>query len=97
MAELGKDIQRLSEGRAVFDARRRRLVLHDDRGAVVVEMEIGETQLRNWLQRLLLTTPHEGGREPQEAAVLLLLARLAAGRTAPRPVRPAARPAARVG
>lgn len=95
MAELGKDIQRLSEGRALFDARRRRLALHDDEGGVVVEVEIGEAGLRNWLQRLLLTTPHEGGREPQEAAVLLLLSRLAAGRTAPEPVRPAVRPAAR--
>lgn len=85
MAELGKDIQRLSDGRAVFDARRRRLTLHDDGGAVVVELELAEVGLRNWLQRLLLTTPYEGGREPQEAAVLLLLARLEAGRPAGEP------------
>ncbi|WP_244930201.1 hypothetical protein [Nocardioides sp. W7] len=80
---LAKDIARLSDGRAVYDARRRRLTLHDDAGAVAVDVEVGETELRNWLQRLLFTIPHEGGREPQEAAVLLLLARLEAARSAP--------------
>lgn len=82
MVELGTHIGRLSDGRVTFDARRRRLALQDDSGGTL-EVEVAETDLRNWLQRLLLTTPHEGGREPQEAAILLLLARLDAARSAP--------------
>lgn len=84
MAELAKDIGRLSDGRVAFDARRRRLTVQDE-GQVVVEVEMTETGLRNWLQRLLLTTPHEGGREPQETAVMLLLARLDAAKATPEP------------
>lgn len=80
MTDLGKDVGKLSGGRLAFDARKRRLVLRGKDGTVLTEVEIGETQLRNWLQRLLLTTPHEGGREPQETAILLLLARLEADR-----------------
>jgi hypothetical protein len=84
MVEIGTHIGRLSDGRVTFDARRRRLSLRDDEDAVL-EVEVSEASLRNWLQRLLLTTPHEGGREPQEAAILLLLARLDAARRAPEP------------
>lgn len=80
MTDLGKDVGRFSGGRLTFDARRRRLTLHDVDGTVLEEVEVGEAQLRNWMQRLLLTTPHEGGREPQEAAIVLLLARMEATR-----------------
>jgi hypothetical protein len=86
MVELSTQIGRLSDGRVVFDARRRRLALRDDSHGEL-EVEVSEVDLRNWLQRLLLTTPHEGGREPQEAAVLLLLARLDTARQAPEPRR----------
>lgn len=82
MVEIGTHIRRLSDGRVTFDARRRRLALQDEDGRTL-EVEVAETDLRNWLQRLLLTTPHEGGREPQEAAILLLLDRLDAARAAP--------------
>jgi len=78
MAELAKDISRLSGDRARYDPRRRRLALHDARGAVLVEVEATEFDLRNWLQRLLLATPDTSDREPQEKAVLLLLDQLTA-------------------
>lgn len=84
MVELSTQIGRLSDGQVVFDARRRRLALRDDQTGDL-EVEVSEVDLRNWLQRLLLTTPHQGGREPQEAAVLLLLARLDAARRGPEP------------
>lgn len=80
MVELGTDIRRVSEGRVTYDARRRRLALHDEEGAVAVEVTIAEKDLRNWLQRLLLGGPHDGGREPRDAAIVLLVARLEAVR-----------------
>jgi hypothetical protein len=79
MTDLGKDVGRWSGGRLAFDARRRRLTLYGEDGDVLTEVEVGEKQLRNWLQRLLLAAPHEAGREPQEHAIVLLLARLEAG------------------
>ena len=87
---LAKDIHRLSEGQVVYDPRHRRLTLRDEGGHVAVDVAVTDAELRNGLQRLLLMTPHQGGREPQEAAVLILLGRLdvarAAATTRPAPV-----------
>jgi hypothetical protein len=73
---LDEAIARLSEGRVTFDPRGRRLSMRDEAGRVEATIDISETALRNWLQRLLLAGPGRVGLEPQESAVLLLVDRL---------------------
>jgi hypothetical protein len=73
---LDEQLEELSDGRLVFDARRRRLTSQDPDGRVRHELEITEPELRGLLQRLLLAAPQPLADEPLAVGVQLLLAHL---------------------
>lgn len=73
---LGEQLEELSDGRLVFDARRRRLTARGTDGRVRHELEITETELRGLLQRLLLAVPQPLDDEPLAVGARLLLEQL---------------------
>lgn len=73
---LDQQLEELSQGRLVYDLRRRRLVDRGSDGRGHHELDITETALRGLLQRLLLNTPQPRSDEPLADAVRLLLAHL---------------------
>jgi hypothetical protein len=73
---LDAQLEELSGGRLVFDARRRRLTSRDTDGHVRHELEITETELRGLLQRLLLAAPQPLQDEPLAVGARLLLSHL---------------------
>lgn len=73
---LDEQLEDLSDGRLLFDSRRRRLTARDGDGLVRHELEISEPELRGLLQRLLLTAPHPLDDEPLAVAARQLLIHL---------------------
>ena len=73
---LDEQLHELSEGRLVFDVRRRRLTARDTDGAVRHELDITEPELRSLIQRLLLASPQPLDDEPLAVGTRLLLAHL---------------------
>lgn len=73
---LDEQLEELSRGRLVFDARRRRLTARGTDGRVRHELEITEAELRGLLQRLLLAVPQPLDDEPLAVAAGQLLTHL---------------------
>ena len=73
---LDEQLEELSDGRLVFDARRRRLTARGTDGSVRHELEITEPELRGLLQRLLLAAPQPLDDEPLAVGARLLLTHL---------------------
>ena len=76
MRRIDAEITRVSRGRLRFDVRRRELSTYDEAGQAETTLQISETELRNWLQRLLLADTPRQGLEPYETAILALVDRL---------------------
>lgn len=77
MRRIDTEILRLSQGRVRFDLRHRELSTYDADGRRRTTIRISETDLRNWLQRLLLAAPpRRERREPHETAIIALVDRL---------------------
>jgi hypothetical protein len=89
MRRIDTEIIRVSRGRLRFDLRHRELSTYDEDGRRGTTVQISETDLRNWLQRLLFAATPREGLEPHETAILALVDRLAGSTDTSRPVRPA--------